>query len=77
MRKFTRQELTQYNGRNRDMTLIAYKGKVYDVSESFVWSQGKHQVLHTAGTDLTDSLEQAPHGSDLLDRFPVVGMLQE
>jgi len=32
---------------------------------------------HKAGKDLTDDLDQAPHGADLLDRFPVVGTLKE
>lgn len=39
--------------------------------------KGRHQVLHTAGADLTASLDQAPHGADLLERVPVVGMLSE
>ncbi len=50
---------------------------MYDVSSGFLWRGGKHQVLHHAGEDLTDSLEQAPHGPDLLERFPVVGTLVE
>jgi predicted heme/steroid binding protein len=70
-------ELAQYNGKDGAPAFIAYNGKVYDVSSSFLWRNGKHQVLHNAGEDLTDSLEQAPHGADLLERFPVVGMLHE
>lgn len=33
--------------------------------------------MHIAGKDLTGDLEQAPHGTDLLKRFPIVGMLDE
>jgi predicted heme/steroid binding protein len=73
MRTFTRKELARYNGKNGTPAFIAYNGKLYDVSNSFLWRNGKHQVLHNAGVDLTDSLEQAPHGADLLERFPVVG----
>lgn len=50
---------------------------MYDVSSSFLWKNGNHQVLHNAGKDLTDSLEEAPHGVDLLERFPVVGTLHK
>ena len=33
--------------------------------------------MHNAGSDLTESIDQAPHGTDLLERFPVVGTLSE
>lgn len=77
MKKFNRNELTQYNGKDGAPAYIAYKGRVYDVSGSFLWRDGNHQVLHNAGEDLTDSLERAPHGADMLERFPVVGTLEE
>ena len=31
--------------------------------------------MHSAGEDLTSSLDQAPHGEDLLERVPMVGTL--
>lgn len=77
MARFSKEELARYNGKNGAPAYIAYKGKVYDVSNSFQWRSGRHQVLHNAGEDLTDSLEQAPHGVELLERFPVIGTLQE
>lgn len=76
MKEFTQEELAQYNGKNGRPACIAYKGKVYDVSSSFLWKDNKHQVLHNAGTDLSAAMEQAPHGDDVLDRFPVVGVLR-
>lgn len=75
--KFTHDELGCYDGKNGAPVYIAYKGRVYDVSRSFLWQEGQHQVLHTAGADLTDCLAQAPHGEDLLKKFPVVGVLCE
>jgi predicted heme/steroid binding protein len=54
---------------------IAYKGMVCDVTSSFLWKNGRHQALNYAGKDLTDSLHIAPHGGDLIERFPVVGIL--
>jgi predicted heme/steroid binding protein len=76
MKIFTRQELSEYNGKNNLPAYIAYKGKVYDVSQSFLWKKGAHQVLHEAGKDLTRELEEAPHGPELLARVPLIGILQ-
>lgn len=74
MRTFTREELKRYDGKDGP-AYIAYGGKVYDVSQSFHWKKGKHQVTHRAGCDLTEALKKAPHGPDMLDRFPIVGEL--
>ena len=74
MRVFTREELSKYDGSD-GIAYIAYGGKVYDVSQSFLWRMGVHQVRHRAGSDLTEALEEAPHGPDLLDKFPMVGEL--
>jgi len=76
MRIFTKEELKKYNG-NDGPAYIAYEGKVYDVSQSFHWKRGIHQVVHYAGCDLTEALKQAPHDSDMLDKFPIVGELLE
>lgn len=77
MKEFTKEELARYNGRNGLPAYTAYRGKVYDVTGSFLWKDGSHQVLHKAGADLTDALEQAPHDEDVLQKFPVVGTLRE
>ncbi|MBI2860661.1 MAG: cytochrome B5 [Chloroflexi bacterium] len=75
MKTFSKAELKQYNGCNGP-TYIAYAGKVYDVSSSFLWKKGIHQCSHEAGQDLTPDLDQAPHGPDLMDKFPVIGVLE-
>ncbi|MDI6783951.1 MAG: cytochrome b5 domain-containing protein [bacterium] len=75
MRNFTKEELAQYHGKNGAPAYIAFKNKIYDVSESFLWKQGRHQVLHNAGEDLSDSLEKAPHSAELIEKFPIVGTL--
>jgi predicted heme/steroid binding protein len=77
VKRFSRAELARYNGKNGAPAYIACKGKIYDASNSFQWRNGRHQVLHGAGEDLTDGLEQAPHGVDLLARLPVIGILRE
>jgi len=76
MRKFTTRELALYNGENRKPAYVAYDGKVYDVSASFLWKDGNHQAFHKAGMDLTLALKQAPHGAEAFERFPVVGILK-
>jgi predicted heme/steroid binding protein len=75
MRRLTKEELAQYNGKDGAPAYIAHEGKIYDVSHSFLWQKGRHQVLHTAGIDLTTELDAAPHGADMLESFPVIGML--
>ena len=75
MKVFTKEEVAQYNGKNGKPAYVIYKGKVHNVSASFLWKDGTHQVLHSAGVDLTNALEQAPHGGDVLEKFPVVGII--
>jgi len=76
VREFTKEELSKYNGKNGAPAFVACNGLVYDVSNSFLWQKGNHQVLHDAGADLTESLNEAPHSASLLERFPVVGTLR-
>jgi len=75
MKVFTRDELARYNGKHGSPAYLAYQGKVYDVSTSFLWRIGEHQAFHAAGNDLTAALEDAPHGPELLRKFPVVGTM--
>lgn len=75
MRSLTKEELALYNGKDGAFAFIAYEGKIYDVSSSFLWQKGRHQILHSAGMDLTRCLDQAPHGADMLERAPVIGIL--
>jgi predicted heme/steroid binding protein len=75
MKSLSKEELARYDGKGGAPAYIAYKGKIYDVSSSFLWRNGRHQVLHQAGHDLTGDLDKAPHGPEMLERFPVVGLL--
>ena len=77
MKEYTLEELARCTGEDGMPTLIAAHGVVYDVSKSYHWRKGRHQVLHHAGMDLTAELKQAPHGAHLLDRVPVVGTLRQ
>ena len=74
-RLFTLGELLPHDGRDGASAFVGVAGGVYDVSGSYHWRGGRHQVLHDAGRDLTRALEQAPHGADVLARYPIVGTL--
>jgi len=74
-KEYTRERLSGFDGREGRPAYIAYKGKVYDVTGSFLWMGGRHQALHQAGQDLSAVLDTAPHGEDLLERIPVIGKL--
>ena len=52
---------------------FGYAGKIYDVTGSRLWREGRHAKRHDAWHDLTDSLAGAPHGPEVFERFPVVG----
>ncbi|MGD6807165.1 MAG: cytochrome b5 domain-containing protein [Candidatus Bathyarchaeia archaeon] len=73
-RKFTRQELSQFNGKNGKPAYVGYKGKVYDVTESYQWGDGDH-MGHEAGRDLTEQMEIAPHADDVMERMKQIGEL--
>lgn len=72
-KKITLEELKQYDGKNGKPAYIAYQGKVYDVSQSRLWSEGDHMGLHEAGKDLTDDIDLAPHREEVLERAKLVG----
>lgn len=73
----TLEELKLYNGKDGNKAYIAYKGKVYDVTESSMWKDGEHEGLHYAGTDLTSAMKAAPHGAGVFKKFSVVGELEK
>ncbi len=73
MKTFTPEDLAIANGENDKPTYVSVKGKVYDLSESKKWIKGRHMKRHQAGCDLTSDLSAAPHGPDVLDRFPLIG----
>ena len=75
MKEFTKEELEKFNG-SGNPAYVAVDGRVYDVSESFLWEMGSHQGKHQAGTDLTDAIKEAPHPAERLKKFPVVGELK-
>ena len=69
--------LHYYDGSNGKPSYVAYKNKVYDVSDSEKWKNGRHFGKHAAGSDLTDALEGAPHGPEVLENVRYAGDISE
>jgi len=71
---YTKSQLALRNGQDKPQIWVAYKGDIYDVTESRLWRNGKHYE-HWAGQDLTDELADAPHTETVFERFVKVGHL--
>jgi len=71
---FTKNQLALRNGQDKPEVWVAYKGNIYDVTNSRLWRSGKHYE-HWAGQDLTEELEDAPHTDKVFDRFVIIGHL--
>jgi len=76
MEELSVEELAQKDGREGRPVYIAYKGKIYDVSASKLWKTGSHMKRHPAGKDLSADMGGAPHGPEMLDRYPQVGIIR-
>jgi predicted heme/steroid binding protein len=76
MNTYTLSQLALRNGQDKEEIWIAYQGRIYDVSISRLWRNGKHYE-HWAGQDLTEELKNAPHTAHVFDKFEVVGKLKK
>lgn len=68
-------ELKRCDGQDGRPAYIGFRGVVYDVSGSDLWSGGMHQLRHQAGRDLTSDFAAAPHDESVFQRLPLVGKL--
>jgi predicted heme/steroid binding protein len=73
--RFSRNELSLRNGQDKPEIWIAFKGIIYNVTESRLWKNGRHYE-HWAGQDLTPELKNAPHSEAVFQKFPIVGILK-
>jgi predicted heme/steroid binding protein len=77
-RRVSRAELAACHGRSGGKpVLIAYRGQVYDVTESYPWRLGFHWACAYGGEDVTGKLAGAPHCEELLARVPCIGALED
>jgi len=77
MKEFDPESFAEFNGKAGGPIYIAHRGMVFDVSSSKFWKTGLHMKRHQAGKDLTTDIEAAPHGTEVLDRYPQVGILNK
>ena len=77
MKEFTPEELSSFDGKDSRPAYIAFQGKVYDVSQSPLWSKGLHMNRHPAGKGLAGEISAAPHGTEVFERYPQVGVLKK
>ena len=75
-KEFSRNDLTQFNGKDGKPAYVGYKGKVYDVTDSSQWIDGDH-IGHMAGQDLTEAMDIAPHSEEVMDKMKVIGILAD
>jgi predicted heme/steroid binding protein/uncharacterized membrane protein len=77
MKEIIPEELMSSNGKDGRPVYIAFEGKVYDVSKSTLWSSGLHMNRHSSGKDLSGEISAAPHGPEVFERYPQVGILKK
>ncbi|OOM16812.1 cytochrome b5-like heme/steroid binding domain protein [Clostridium saccharobutylicum] len=75
-KKFTLDELSQYDGSNGKPAYVSVNGIVYDVSKEGSWSGGTHHGIF-AGKDLTNQLNSCHGMAEILDNAPIVGILSD
>ncbi len=74
-KKFTLEELKQFDGLHGRPAYVVWGGQVFDVSASKLWHQGRHMGSHQAGRDMTQEITAAPHGPEKIYNLPKVGFL--
>ncbi|MDW7731900.1 MAG: cytochrome b5 domain-containing protein [Methanolobus sp.] len=74
MKEFTIEELSKYDGKQNEHIYVAYHGKVYDVTDSGSWADGEHYD-HGGGLDLTEQMDESPHGEEVFEEYEIVGTL--
>jgi predicted heme/steroid binding protein/uncharacterized membrane protein len=76
MKDLETKDLSPNNGEGGNPVWVACDGKVFDLSASPLWAGGSHMGNHTAGSDLTGEIDAAPHGREMLERYPQIGFLK-
>ena len=74
--KVKKEELQNFDGKEGRKSYVSNEGKIYDVTDSKLWKNGKHAGKHFAGMDLSEALKTAPHGAEVLERFAHVGAIE-
>ena len=74
---FTKEQLSEYDGQNRNKIYIAVDGIVYDVTDKDTWSGARHYGV-AAGKDLTNYFNNCHKNQrDILNKLEIVGRLED
>jgi len=73
--EYTRSQLALRNGQDMNEKWIAYKGVIYNVTDSRYWKRGMHYE-HWAGQDLTAEFNDAPHTERVFGGLQIIGKLK-
>lgn len=75
---YTVEELARYNGVDGNKCMVAVDGDVYLIEGFALWSMGQHTPSGgraRCGLDLTDVIDESPHGRSKLQLLKKVGAL--
>ena len=75
LKKFSFEDLKQYDGQGGKPLYIVFNGKVYDVSSSSSWSGGSHMGSHNRNENLGEAIKGAPHGDEVFSKVKQIGVL--
>lgn len=78
-RSYTLEELAQYDGKGGNKCLVAVDGEVYLIEGFALWSMGEHTPSGgraRCGLDLTDVIDDSPHGRSKLQLLEKFGTLE-
>jgi len=77
-RSFTIEELAQHDGKDDNQCLVAVDGDIYLIEGFTLWAMGEHVPSGgqaRCGYDLTDVIDESPHGRSKLQLLRNVGTL--
>jgi predicted heme/steroid binding protein len=78
-RSYTLEELALYDGKDDNDCLVAVDGDVYLIEGFALWVAGEHVTSGgraRCGFDLTEVIDESPHGRSKLELLKKVGTLE-
>ena len=75
---FTLEELAEYDGQDDNDCYVAVDGDVYLIEGFVLWQMGQHAPSNgraSCGYDLTEVIEESPHGRSKLQLLQKIGTL--
>jgi len=73
-------EVAKHTGKNGNSCWVAVDGIVYEISGFVLWVEGEHKPSGgraKCGKDLSEAIQQSPHGKSKLKLLKEIGPLQQ